>query len=71
MEQNKKTEKKNEMAAGLLFILLGFGLFIIHNRVNGSNVKDVISGVLLGMAAISELVGVCVLAKNGASKKEN
>ena len=71
MEQDKKTEKKNEVAVGFICILLGFALFLIHGRFSGSNVKDIVSGVMLGGAIISELAGVFILAKKGISKKAN
>lgn len=61
---NKKTYKY-----GLILILLGIAIIFFSNYIGGSNVKDFISGVLLGMAIALELVGVYVSIRGLANKE--
>lgn len=48
---------------GLILIIMGMALMLLHYNVGGSDVKDFVSGLLLGLAVVEMLVGVYVTVR--------
>ena len=61
MENNEA--KKNVVVPGFIFILLGYVLIFVHDRFGESNVTDFISGAMLGVSVVSEIVGLLIIGK--------
>ena len=49
---------------GVLLIVTGIALQALSYGISGSNVKDFISGLLLGLSIAEMLVGVYVVGKS-------
>lgn len=62
-------EQQRTSLYGLILIIMGLGLLLLHYNINGSNIKDFISGLLLGISVCEMLIGVYITAK-GLSKQK-
>lgn len=62
-------EQHRTSMAGLLLIIMGIALMLLHYNVGGSNFKDFISGVLLGISIAEMLTGVYVTVRALAGNK--
>lgn len=56
-------ENQRTSLYGLILISVGLALLVLHYNIGGSNMKDFISGVMLGMSIAEMLVGVYVVVK--------
>ena len=62
-------ERQRAALNGWLLIIMGLLLQSIHYNIGGSNVRDFISGLLLGISIFEMLLGVYVLMKGISGKK--
>lgn len=62
-------EQHRTSMAGLILIIMGIALLLLHYNVGGSNFKDFISGVLLGISIAEMLTGVYVTVRALAGNK--
>ena len=53
-------EHQRTSLSGLILMIMGMALLLLHYNVGGSNVKDFFSGFLLGLSIVEMLVGVYV-----------
>lgn len=51
-------ERQRVSLYGLILIIMGMALLLLHYNVGGSDVKDFISGILLGIGVFEMLAGV-------------
>lgn len=66
MELLKRTqdlEKTKKTIYGFLLIIMGIALQALGNNIEGSNIKDFISGVFLGISIVEMVIGVYVCGK--------
>lgn len=69
VRRTQTLEHQRTSLYGLILIIMGMALLILHYNVGGSNVKDFFSGILLGLSIGEMLVGVYVVAR-GLSKQK-
>lgn len=62
-------EQHRKSMAGLLLIIMGIALMLLHYNIGGSNARDFISGVLLGISVAEMLIGVYVTVRALAGNK--
>lgn len=62
IKRTQTLEDQRTILYGLLLIIIGLALLLLHYNIGGSNVKDFISGLLLGISIAEMLVGVYVVA---------
>lgn len=64
LERIQKLENQKNAISGVLLIILGFCMFCMSKLFSGTNFKDFISGVLLGLSIGEILVGMYVTLKS-------
>lgn len=72
LELIRRTQNlENQMTSlyGVILIVMGIGLLVLHFMVGGSNFRDFCSGVLLGLSIAEMLAGIYAVAK-GLSKQQ-
>ena len=62
IKRTQVLEEQRTILYGLLLIIIGLALLLLHYNIGGSSVKDFISGLLLGISIAEMLVGVYVVA---------
>lgn len=60
LERIQKLENQKSVMCGLLLIILGMACFCMSQLFGGSNFKDFISGVLMGLSITEMLFGIFV-----------
>lgn len=63
-------EQHRMSLSGFILIFMGLGLQLLHYNVGGSDVKDFISGLLLGIAVSEILIGVYVIMRGLVKQKK-
>ena len=63
-------ENQRTSLYGLFLMVMGIVLLLLHNNIGGSDVRDFISGILLGLSVGEMLVGVCVAVSGFAQQKK-
>ena len=61
LRRTQELEKQKNVMHGVLLIVMGIALQALSYGISGSNVKDFISGLLLGLSIAEMLVGVYVV----------
>lgn len=61
-------EKKKKLRYGILLIVMGIALQVVSRILVGSDVKDFVSGVLLGISIAEMLAGIFVIGKSIAGR---
>lgn len=64
LQQTQELEKQKNLLYGILLIVMGIALSALSSTFGDSNIKDLISGFLLGISIIEMLVGVYVLGRS-------
>ncbi|MCI9078301.1 MAG: helix-turn-helix transcriptional regulator [Lachnospiraceae bacterium] len=62
-------EHQRKSMSGLILIIMGIALLLLHYNVGGSNVKDFISGLLLGISIAEMAAGVYLAVRGLAENK--
>lgn len=60
LERIQKLENQKCVMCGLLLIILGIACFCMSQLFGGSNFKDFISGILIGLSITEMLIGIFV-----------
>lgn len=68
LKRTQELETEKNILYGMILLVMGIGLLCLHYFVGGSNFRDWISGLLLGISIGEMLAGVFVVA-NGLVKK--
>ena len=63
LKRTRTLENQRTSLYGLILIMMGLVLLVLHYNLGGSNVKDFISGILLGLSVGEMLAGVYVTAR--------
>ena len=69
IKRTQALEDQRTSLYGLILIIMGLTLLILHYNIGGSNIKDFISGLLLGISIAEMLVGVYVVARGLAGHR--
>ena len=62
IKRTQALEDQRTSLYGLILIIMGLALLILHYNIGGSDIKDFISGLLLGISIAEMLIGVYVVA---------
>ena len=68
LRRTQELEKQKNMLYGIILIVMGIALQALSYVFGGSNFKDFISGLLLGLSIAEMLVGVYVVGKSLAGR---
>ena len=68
LRRTQELEKQKNMILGMMLIVMGIALQALSYAFGGSDFKDFISGLLLGMSIVEMLVGVYVVGKSLAGR---
>ena len=68
LRRTQELEKQKNMLYGIMLIVMGIALQALSYAFGGSDFKDFISGLLLGLAIAEMLVGVYVVGKSLAGR---
>lgn len=69
MRRTEELEKQKNALYGVLLIVMGIALGAVSRVTGGSNVRDFISGVLLGISVGVMLAGIFCMGKSLSGKK--
>lgn len=69
IKRTQALENQRTTLYGLILIIIGLALLLLHYNIGGSGVKDFISGLLLGISIVEMLVGVYVVARGLAKHR--
>ena len=68
LKRTQDLEKQKNLLYGVLLIVMGIALHALSYTLGGSNVKDFLSGLLLGISIAEMLVGIYVVGKGIAGR---
>lgn len=68
LRRTQELEKQKVMLTGVILIVMGIALQALSQSLGGSDVKDFVSGLLLGLSVAEMLAGIYVIGK-GARRK--
>ena len=68
LRRTQELEKQKNMLYGIMLIVMGIALQALSYAFGGSDFKDFISGLLLGLSIAEMLVGVYVVGKSLARR---
>ncbi len=60
IKRTQALEQQRTSLYGLILIIMGLALLLLHYNVGGSDIKDCLSGLLLGISIGEMLVGVYI-----------
>lgn len=63
IKRTQALEDQRTSLYGLILIIMGLVLLLLHYNIGGSDVKDFISGLLFGISIAEMLIGVYVVAR--------
>lgn len=61
LRRTQNLENQRTSLYGIVLLLMGVAMLVLHYNVGGSDLRDFISGVLLGISVGVMLVGICVM----------
>ena len=64
LRRTQELEKQRRLQSGFILIILGIASNAMASTIGGSNVKDFLSGLLLGLSIIEMIAGMVVALKN-------
>ncbi len=68
LRRTQELEKQKNMLYGIMLIVMGIALQALSYAIGGSDFKDFISGLLLGLSIGEMLVGVFAVGKSLAGR---
>ena len=68
LKRTQDLEKQKNMLYGILLVVMGIALQALSHTLDGSNVKDFFSGLLLGISIAEMLAGIYVVGKSIAGR---
>ena len=68
LRRTQELEKQKNMLYGIMLIVMGIALQALSHTIGGSDFKDFISGLLLGLSIGEMLIGVYVVGKSLAGR---
>lgn len=64
----QELEKQKNLVFGILLVVMGGALQALSYSIDGSNIKDFFSGILLGISIAEMIIGVYVLGRSVAER---
>jgi transcriptional regulator with XRE-family HTH domain len=64
LRRTQELEKQKETLYGIMLIVMGIALQALSYSFDGSDMKDLLSGLLLGMSIAEMLVGVYIVGRS-------
>ena len=68
LRRTQELEKQKEILKGTLLIVMGIASQALSHTIGGTDVKDFVSGLLLGLSIAEMLAGIWVIAKGSIKK---
>ncbi|NCB93090.1 MAG: XRE family transcriptional regulator [Clostridia bacterium] len=68
LRRTQELEKQKNTLYGIILIVMGIALLAVSKTIGGSDVRDFMAGLLLGVSCGEMLVGVYVVGKSIARK---
>ena len=68
LRRTQELERQRRMLSGAVLIVLGIASCALSATVGGTNVKDFISGLLLGLSIVEMIAGMITALKNSDDK---
>lgn len=68
LRRTQELEKQKNVLYGVMLIVMGIALQALSHTFGGSSLKDLLSGLLLGLSIAEMLIGVYVVGKSFARK---
>lgn len=69
IKRTQTLENQRTTLYGVILIIIGMALLILHYLIGGSNVKDIFSGILMGVSIAEVLVGIYLVAMGLGKQK--
>ena len=70
LKRTQNLENQRTSLYGMILLIIGLAFLAIHFNIGGSNIRDFVSGVLLGLSIFEMLVGLYILSRGlGRQKK--
>lgn len=69
IKRTQALENQRTSLYGLILIIMGLALLLLHYNIGGSGVRDFISGLFLGISIVEMLIGVYVVARGLAKHR--
>lgn len=69
LRRTQELEKQKNTLYGVLLIVMGIAVQALSHTIGGSDVRDFISGLLLGISIAEMLAGIYVVGKSLSSRK--
>lgn len=69
LRRTQELENQKQILYGLVLVAIGIGMQGLSHTIDGSNFKDFISGILLGLSIVEMLAGIYIVGKSIALKK--
>ena len=63
LKRTADLEKQKKILYGVLLIVMGISLQALSHTIDGSDIKDFISGLLLGLSIVEMLAGIYIVGK--------
>ena len=68
LRRTQELERQKNIIYGVLLIVMGIALQAVSHTIGGSDVKDFVSGVILGISIAVMLVGIYCTGRNLVSR---
>lgn len=68
LRRTQELEKQKKLIYGFLLIVMGIAIQALSHSISGSNVKDFLSGLMLGLSIAEMLVGVYIIGRHIAGR---
>lgn len=68
LRRTQELEKQKVMLTGVVLIVMGVAFQSLSHTLGGSDVKDLFSGLLLGLSVAEMLAGIAVICKSAKRK---
>ena len=68
LRRTQELEKQKKLIYGVLLIVMGIAIQALSHAISGSNVKDFLSGLMLGLSIAEMLVGVYIIGRHIAGR---
>lgn len=68
LRRTQELEKQKSMLYGIILVVMGISLQALSYAVGGSDFKDFVSGLLLGLSLGEMLIGVYIIGKSLAGR---
>ena len=64
LRRTQELEKQKKLLYGIMLIVMGIALLALSHTIGGSDMKDFVSGIILGLSIGEMLVGIYVIGRD-------